>query len=113
MAIGRAIEAVRNHTDLWPWYWLSYGEKCYAFACVEAFPVNESDPYPLPGTELIADGDDWVGENGTKMLTGDTIAQIERQNGDTICQFIALAHARLVKPLEEKDNYGRTQTDTA
>jgi hypothetical protein len=27
MTLEEAIQNVRNHTDLWPWYWLSYGEK--------------------------------------------------------------------------------------
>lgn len=104
MVIGQVIESVRNQTDLWPWYWFSYGEKCYAFVCSEAFPVDENDPYPTPGTELRADMENqrqWIGENGTKMLLGQTIANIEQQNGGTICRFIALAHAHLIKPLEE------------
>lgn len=95
------IEDIRRTTDLWPWYWLSYGEKCYAFATVEAFPAIEGDPFPKPGSELMADFDNerlWIGENGTKMLIGDQIAAIERQNGDTICKFIAMAHSKLVKP---------------
>ena len=97
------IGDIRNRTDLWPWYWLSYGEKCYAFATVEAFPANEGDPYPAPGSELRsdADTDSWVGENGTRMLIENRIAEIERQNGDAICSFIAKAHAHLVEPLME------------
>lgn len=101
MTLEQAIQDMRNHTDLWPWYWLSYGEKCYAFATVEAFPATEGDPFPEPGTELQPDMENerlWVGENGTKMIINDRIAEIERQNGDTICKFLALAHAKLVEP---------------
>jgi len=100
MTLEQAIREMRNHTDLWPWYWLSYGEKCYAFATVEAFPAVEGDPFPEPGTELRPDTEgEWIGENGTKMIINETIAEIERQNGDTICRFLATAHARLVKPV--------------
>ena len=93
------IKDMLNHTDLWPWYWLSCGEKCYCFAVVDAFPVREQDPYPKPGSQLIPDnGDDngWVGENGVAMLINSWIANIEEQNGDTICRFIAGAHAKLM-----------------
>jgi len=93
------IKDLQSHTDLWPWYWLSYGEKCYAFATVEAFPLNETDPFPEPGSQLISEYDEnnktfrWVGENGVTMCINNHIATIERQNGDTICKFIAIAHA--------------------
>ena len=93
------IKDLQSHTDLWPWYWLSYGEKCYAFATVEAFPLNETDPFPEPGSQLISEYDEnnktfrWVGKNGVTMCINNHIATIERQNGDTICKFIAIAHA--------------------
>jgi hypothetical protein len=88
------IEEMKRHTNLWPWYWLSYGEKCYAFAVVEAYQANEIDPLPRPGTELEMDEDgDWRGENGTRMIIESEISKIEQQNGDTICSFIAAAHA--------------------
>lgn len=102
-AMADAVKDIRNGTDLWPWYWINDGEKCYAFATVEAFPATEGDQYPEPGTELIPIMDDvrlFVGENGTKMIVENTIATSEQQNGDVICRFIALAHANLVKPLE-------------
>ncbi|MAE81258.1 MAG: hypothetical protein CMB80_00875 [Flammeovirgaceae bacterium] len=95
-----SIEEMRNHTDLWPWYWLSYGEKYYAFATVSAFPCRESDPYPRPGTELKpheTKDNIWVGENGTEMIIDDWITNIEQQNGDVICRFIALAHWHLLE----------------
>jgi len=93
------IEAMCNQTDLLPWYWYSYGEKCYAFATVEAFPVNEGDEYPKPGTQLQpheTDSNLWIGENGVSMFIESEIANIESQNGDTICSFIAMAHAQLM-----------------
>ncbi len=99
--LEEAIEGILQHTDLHPWYWLSYGEKCYAFATVEAFPLNEDDPIPEPGSELVADHESknlWIGENGTKMLIESQIASRETQNGDVICKFIALAHSGLVWP---------------
>jgi len=95
----KIIKNMINHTDLNPWYWISYGEKCYAFATVEAFPLREKDPYPKPGSQLVpdngADGE-WVGENGVSMIIESEIANIEAQNGDTICSFIAAAHAKLL-----------------
>lgn len=91
------IKKMKDHTDLWPWYWYAYGEKCYAFATVEAYPAKEGDPFPEPGSQLIMDdGDCWVGDNGVKMIIEAEIANIEQQNGDTICSFIATAHAHLI-----------------
>jgi hypothetical protein len=95
----KLAEDMMNHTELNPWYWISYGEKCYAFAVVAAFPLIESDPYPTFGTQLSPDENDtkvWIGDNGTKMLIDETIANIEQQNGDTICKFIAAAHAHFM-----------------
>lgn len=87
------ISAMVNNTDLIPWYWLSYGEKCYAFATVEAYPEHETDPFPEPGTELEMDeGGNWVGNNGINMIIESEIASIERQNGQVICEFIARTH---------------------
>ncbi len=89
-----------NHTNLNPWYWISYGEKCYGFATVEAITAIDGDPYPEPGSELVPDnGSDnkWVGCNGVEMIIDEWIADSESQNGDTICRFIAGAHAELMK----------------
>ena len=96
------IEEMEKYTDLVPWYWRVVGEKCYAFDVVEAFPVRESDPIPEPGSQLeLGESDSdkiiWVGENGTHMIIEGYIAGIDRQNGDTICCFIAAAHAHLLK----------------
>lgn len=94
-----AVESVRGQTDMNGWYWISYGEKCYAFATVEAITLNEGDSLPCPGSQLMPcldlDGV-WVGENRTEMLIESWIAIIEQQNGDAICSFIAEAHAALV-----------------
>jgi len=93
------IKSMCNHTDLYPWYWHSYGEKCYAFATVEAFPLNEGDEYPPPGSQLqphVTEERVWVGENGVSMFIESEIATIEAQNGDTVCSFIAAAHAKLM-----------------
>lgn len=92
------IEKMASHTDCWPWYWVSYGEKCYAFATVEAYPLNESDPIPEPGSELEMDErGNWIGNNNVEMIIETEIATIEKQNGNIICQFIAGAHAKLMK----------------
>ena len=91
-----AIEAMLTRTDCYPWYWYSYGEKCYAFGVVEAIPQNEFDEPPEPGTRLTLIDGKLFGVNGTEMCTMDGIAQIERQNGDVICEFIAKAHNELV-----------------
>jgi len=98
-SLMESIKAVQNRTDGWPWYWLSYGEKCYAFAAVEAYPANEGDAIPQPGTRLEPHEEEetlWVGENGTAMEVGCFMAEHEAQNGDAICRFIAQAHAVLV-----------------
>jgi len=95
--MDKFIKDMENHTDCWPWYWLSYGEKCYAFAVVEAFPVKEYDPFPTPGSKLEMDIDgNWVAEDHIEMIINSKIAEIEQQNGDTICKFIAAAHAHLM-----------------
>jgi len=97
--MDKLIEAMKNHTDLNPWYWISYGEKCYAFAVVEAITEKEGNKIPKPGTELQPDEEDvkiWIGENGTRMIIESEIASVEQQNGDTICQFIAAAHAHFL-----------------
>ena len=96
-----AVVDIRSQTDGWPWYWLAYGEKCYAFATVSAFPVDEKDELPRPGSRLDMHPDEerqWLGENGTAMFVDDWIASIEQQNGDAICRFIAEAHAALAGP---------------
>lgn len=92
------IQEMVNHTDLWPWYWIAYGEKCYAFAVVEAYQKNEGNPMPKPGSQLEMNEDgNWCGENGIEMIIEGEIANIESQNGDSICSFIAGAHAHFLK----------------
>ena len=105
LELKSAIEKIQSGTDGWPWYWIAEGEKCYCFSCVEAYPENEGDPFPRPGSllEWKYDGKDdgLYGENGTKMMTGEYIVGIERQNGAAICRFIAEAHAALCNPRTE------------
>ena len=101
---GNFIEAMKNHTDLNPWFWLSYGEKCYAFAVVAAFQVDEKAPMPKYGTKLDPHESKnriWIGENGTEMMIDEEITSIEQQNGDTICSFIAAAHAHFLGHIME------------
>jgi hypothetical protein len=99
--IEKQIEDMKKFTDLNPWYWRSVGEKCYAFDVVEAITLHEFDSYPEPGSQLFLDEDEqgnliWIGENGTHMLIVSYIACVEEQNGNTICNFIAKAHAKLI-----------------
>lgn len=94
------IQKMANHTDMNHWYWLSYGEKCYAFAVVSAFPNNEDKPYPKGGGRLEEHPEEeylWLSEDGTEMLIDDWIVTREEQNGDTICSFIAQAYTELMK----------------
>lgn len=72
------------------------------------FIPKDGDPIPELGSKLTYDFDDddpyfkheenmtWFGENGTEMIIETEIANFERQNGDTFCQFIAGAHAHLI-----------------
>ena len=93
---------MRENTDNWPWYWLSYGEKCYAFAVVSALPVEEeqtAEALSEAGTQLQphpVNERSWITDNGIEMMTMDHIANIERQSGGTICRFIAEAHTHLM-----------------
>jgi len=105
--LEKAIEGIKNHTDLWPWYWLSYGEKCYAYAVVEAVQLNEDHELPRPGSmldiDMEIDTENYVGENGTPMIIMSYITTIEQQNGGDICKFIAESHALLV--INEKTRF--------
>lgn len=94
--LQKCWQELENHTDGHNWYWLSYGEKCYAYACVTAFPVEENVEYPPAGGYLKPHetlDDAWVAENGTAMYVDENIAAIEQQNGGVICEFIAKAYA--------------------
>jgi len=58
--------------------------------------LKVGQPYPDPGSKLEmhdSDPDLWVGSNGVEMLIESFISNIEQQNGDSICSFIAKAHA--------------------
>ena len=100
------IKDMCDYTDLWPWYWLSYGEKCYAFATVAAYPIRDKDPFPKYGSQLFPDhgcAGGWVGENGVGMIIDSEIASIERQNGDVICRFIANVYANVMREYLPKE----------
>lgn len=90
-----AWEEMQCQTDGWNWYWMSYGEKCYAFATVTAFLVADEGQLPPSGTRLeMGDRErEWIAEDGSRMIIDEQIAAIEQQNGDVICKFIALAYA--------------------
>lgn len=94
--LDRRYKSMSNYTDGHNWYWLSYGEKCYAFAVVSAFPEDENKPYPPSGGRLkYRDADDgsWVAEDGTQMVVDEWLASVEKQSGGVICAFIAQAYA--------------------
>jgi len=92
--IEKLVSDMKNYTDCNPWYWVSYGEKCYGFGVVEAYPYEESEAYPAPGTQLIYNDDgNWEGDNGVEMTVNSWIATFESQNGDIVSHFIAAAHA--------------------
>jgi hypothetical protein len=91
---------ILNHTDLWNWYCISYGEKCYAFAVVSAYPVNDYDHYPKGGGWLESHPEKenvWLSKDGVEMYIDEFIVTREEQNGDIICQFIAEAYTYIFK----------------
>jgi len=94
------IEKMIKHTDMNPWYWLSYGEKCYAFAVVSAYPVDDNKSHPKGGGHLIPDHEKehvWLSKDGTEMYIDEFIVERESQDGGTICSFIAQAYTELMK----------------
>lgn len=95
--INEAADNLRRHTDCWPWYWLSYGEKCYAFAVVSAIRAEKGDRWAQPGTELTETENGFVGENGEEMIVMDWVLTCEMQAGDDICRFVALSHYQALK----------------
>jgi hypothetical protein len=95
--LKKHVTELVNHTDLHPWYWMSYGDGCYAFAVVAAYPSEFGAEYPEPGSKLeIHDPEKglWIGSNGVVVEIDSFISDIEAQNGDSICSFIAAAHAK-------------------
>ena len=94
------IQNMINNTDMNNWYWLSYGEKCYAFAVVSAYPVEDNVPCPQGGGELTPHFEKeyvWLTECGVEMYVDEFIAERESQNGNTICRFIAQAYTEILK----------------
>lgn len=94
-AATKAFAEMNDHVDGWNWYWLSYGEKCYAYAVVTAFPFKDGVPSPPAGSFLTPHETKdrmWVADDGTEMMVDQEIAAIEQQNGAVICEFIAKAY---------------------
>ncbi len=46
LKLREAIEDIEQHTDGWPWYWFSCGEKCYVF--VVASMANYDPSFDRP-----------------------------------------------------------------
>jgi hypothetical protein len=75
-----------------PWAWLSYGEKCYAFAVVEAFHVDDDTPAtgrlrPHPEKERTC-----VDASGRECMILNWICDREEQDGGKFCRFVAGMH---------------------
>lgn len=103
----KIIEKMVKHTDMNNWYWLSYGEKCYAFAVVSAFPVEGNKLHPKGGGELtphFEKVDVWTTEDGIEMYVDEFIVEKESQNGNTICSFIAQAYTQIMKNYLPNEN---------
>lgn len=102
------IQDMQDYTDMFPWYWYSYGEKCYAFAVVSAVAKNEEEDELAereagcqllnynPKSDEPAEWDKWFTPSGIEMCIMDGIVNNEDQNGSIICKFVAEAHAELV-----------------
>lgn len=94
------IKKMAEHTDMNHWYWLSYGEKCYAFAVASAHPVDDNVVHSKGGGELVPDNEKkhvWLTEDGTEMYIDEFIVERESQDGNTVCSFIARAYTELMK----------------
>lgn len=102
--IEHRLEQMSKSQDF-GWYWASFGEKCYCFGVVTAFPLSKEDEdktplvcrlEPHPEKDRV-----WVTEDGVEMLIDDPIASIERQCGGRVCEFIAHAPTDIRALLEE------------
>lgn len=92
--MNKILSDMINFTDMFPWYWYSYGGKCYAFAVVSAYPLEIGVEYPEPGSQLkLNEEGNLISKNGVIMIVEQEISRIENQNGDTICAFIAYIHS--------------------
>lgn len=94
-----SIDSLKDFTDCYNWHWFSYGEKCYAYGVSACAVANEEDEHRAPENgsrvwlnngKLFGSGTDG---NPCEMIVMDGICQIERQEGDAICRFIAHAYA--------------------
>lgn len=100
-----SIDELEKFTDLHPWYWVADGEKEYFFAVVSAFPLNDGEPYPEPGGMLVPHEEiehAWMAEDGRAMIMHEQIAEQNNQSGDSVCKFIALAHATFMRKKMEQ-----------
>ena len=98
--LQQAFEEMNRNLDGWNWYWLSYGEKCYAFAVVTAYPLDDDGPSAPAGCRLEPHPDKqkvWVGPAGEEMEVDQWLMEVEEQSGDNICEFVALAYAHCCK----------------
>lgn len=100
--LERAIERMKTEVDSVPWYWFSFGEKCYAFGLSMCVAKDEADDHRVPrgGSRLWYDEDsDLAGRNEAgetvKMYEYESLLTVERQEGDAICEFLAVAHTAL------------------
>lgn len=90
-----AFRRMQDQSDGFNWYWLSYGEKCYAYAVVEAVPWDEDATEPPSGGMLKPhpDKDDaWLAEDGTEMMIMEYVVTCEQPRGGAVCEFIAAAY---------------------
>lgn len=98
--IKKAVKDLITYTDNYPWYWYSYGEKCYAYAVVAAIAQNEDeepDALKEAGDELNLVSGKLFTQTGIEMCVMDHIANIESQQGYEFCKFLALAHTFLIE----------------
>ncbi len=96
-----------------PWAWLSYGEKCYAYAVVTA-TQDERHHYEQVGGLLVSDGSSEFGmtdERGREVMVDENICESERQEGRANCQFIAHARTDLPRLIAEVERL-RTALET-
>jgi hypothetical protein len=94
--LERLVAELDSDSDCQTWAWFSYGEKCYAYAVVQAVPLDEDDDTPVVG-RLEPHPEDamvWVDESGRKCITLEPVFNAEHQNGGIECEVaVALRNA--------------------
>ena len=96
------LERLEKAATPGPWAWISYGEKCYAFAVVTAFTDDDRQVggYVNPGDPLD--------ENEANPVVVDHICSSEDQSGGVDMPFIAAARNALpglIRRIRELENY--------